>query len=116
MGLFFRRSRVLGPIRVSLSKRSASLKLGPASVNTRGDLHGSVSLGGGLHARERLGTFRRRPERSKTDEEAVRARFESYRCDEHDRRLELIREGNRMKVHAPCCREAASRRFKMRFE
>ena len=116
MGLFFRRSKVLGPLRVSLGKRSASLKLGPVSVNTRGQVHGSASLGGGLYARERLGTLRRRREQSKPDEETVRARFESYRCDEHDRPLELTREGNRMSVHAPCCREAASRTFKMRFE
>ena len=115
MGLFFRQSKVLGSLRVSLGKRSASLKLGPASVNTRGDVHGSVSLGGGLYARERLGTFRRR-KRSKPDEEEVRARFVSYRCNEHDRRLELTREGNRMRVHAPCCRDVASRTFKMTFE
>ena len=116
MRLFFRRSKVLGPLRVSVGKRSASLKLGPVSVNTKGHVYGSASLGGGLYARERLGAFRRRRKRSKLEEEAVRARFEFYRCDEHDRRLELTREGNRMSVHAPCCREAASRTFKMRFE
>lgn len=116
MGLFFRRSKLLGPLRVSIGKRSASLKLGPVSVNTRGDVYGSASLGGGLYARERLGTLRQRRKRSKPDEEAVRARFESYRCDEHDRGLELTRQGNRMRVHAPCCREEAGRTFEMRFE
>ena len=116
MGLLFRRSKVLGPLRVSVGKRSASLKLGPVSVNTRGEVHGSASLGSGLYARERLGTFRRRREQSKPDERAVRAQFESYRCDEHGQRLELTCEGDRMKVHAPCCREAASRTFKVRFE
>ncbi len=45
-----------------------------------------------------LGTFPRRGERLKLEEEAVRARFQSYRCGEHDRRLELTREGKTHEV------------------